>query len=230
MGNYNYIFFDLDGTLTDSAPGIMNSFTYAIEHMGGKVSDKAQLKKFVGPPLQVTFEESLGYSPEDAAKGIAFYREYYHGMGGRFENEVYPGIEELLAKLKSEGKKLIVATSKNEYGTKVVLEHFGLDKYFDFVAAANDEDRQHKVDVLKYAIKEVGVQDLSEAVMVGDRENDISAAAAVGMDSIGVLFGYGDEKELTTAGATYLAKSAKDIGMIISQGESLLPSWLFQRL
>lgn len=215
MGKYEYIFFDLDGTLTDSAPGIMNSFVYAIEHMGGTVSDKSQLMRFVGPPLQDSFEKALGYSPEDATKAIALYREYYHGMGGRFENNVYPGIEELLAKLKGEGKKLIVATSKNEYGTKVVLEHFGLDKYFDFVAAANDEDRQHKVDVLKYAIEEVGVKDLSKAVMIGDRENDISAAGAVGMDSIGALYGYGDEKELTTAGATYLAESAEDIGRLV---------------
>ncbi len=215
MGNYEYIIFDLDGTLTDSAPGIMNSFVYAIEHMGGEVRDKSQLKKFVGPPLQVTFEESLGYSPEAATKAIALYREYYHGMGGRFENNVYPGIEELLAKLKGIGKKLIVATSKNEYGTKVILEHFGLDKYFDFIAAANDEDRQHKVDVLKYAIEEVGVKDLLKAVMIGDRENDISAARAVGMDSIGVLYGYGDEKELTTAGATYLAGSAEDIEKLV---------------
>ena len=215
MGNYEYIFFDLDGTLTDSAPGIMNSFVYAIEHMGGEVHDKTMLKKFVGPPLQVTFEESLGYSPEDATKAIALYREYYHGMGGRFENEVYPGIEELLAKLKGIGKKLIVATSKNEYGTRVVLEHFGLDKYFDFIAAANDDDRQHKVDVLKYAIEEIGVKELSKAVMIGDRENDISAAGEVGMDSIGVLYGYGDEKELTTAGATFLAESAQDIGRLV---------------
>lgn len=201
--------------MTDSAPGIINSFTYAIEHMGGKVSDKSQLKKFVGPPLQVTFEKTLGYSGEDTTKAIALYREYYHGMGGRFENEVYPGIEDLLAQLKSGGKKLIVATSKNEYGTRVVLEHFGLDKYFDFVAAANDDDRQQKVDVLKHAIKEVGIKNLSEAIMVGDRENDISAARAIGIDSIGVLYGYGDEEELITAGATYLVKSAEEIGRLV---------------
>ena len=118
MGKYEYIFFDLDGTLNDSGPGILNSFTYAIEQMGGKVEDRSQLKKFVGPPLRTSFEESLGYSPEDADKAIGFYREYYHGKGGRFECEIYPGIRELLAKLKSEGKKLIVATSTNEYGAK----------------------------------------------------------------------------------------------------------------
>lgn len=211
MGKYEYIFFDLDGTLTDSAPGIMNSFIYAIEHMGGKVDDKSQLRKFVGPSLQLTFEKTLGYSPEDTERAISFYREYYHGKNGRFENSVYPGIEDLLAKLRDAGKKLIVATSKNEYGAKVVLEHFGLDKYFDLIAAANDADRQHKTEVLKYAVEEIGVKDLSKAVMIGDRENDITAARAVGMDSIGVLFGYGDEEELTTAGATFLADSANDI-------------------
>ena len=215
MGKYEYIFFDLDGTLNDSGPGILNSFTYAIEQMGGKVEDRSQLKKFVGPPLRTSFEESLGYSPEDADKAIGFYREYYHGKGGRFECEIYPGIRELLAKLKSEGKKLIVATSKNEYGAKVVLEHFELDKYFDFIAAANDADRQHKTEVLAYAVEQIGVKELSKAIMVGDRENDITAARNIGMDSIGVLFGYGDEPELTTAGATFLANSAEDILNII---------------
>lgn len=214
MGNYKYILFDLDGTLTDSGPGIMNGFAYAISKMGGQVEDKAQYKRFVGPPLTESFG-ILGYSDEDIDKAITIYREYYNGMGGCFENAVYPGIEETLGKLRAAGKKLIVCTSKNAHGTKTVLEHFGLDKYFDFVATANDADRQHKIDVLRYALEQGGVTDLKSAVMVGDRMYDIEAAEEVGLDSIGVLYGYGSKEELTNAGATYLAEAAEDIVSLI---------------
>ena len=117
MNTYDFIFFDLDGTLTDSGPGIMNGFAYAIEKMGGKVSDPAELRQFVGPPLKDSFERKLGYSPEDSEKAIAFYREYYNDMDGRLQNSVYPGVEEMLAGLKAAGKKLIVATSKGAHGT-----------------------------------------------------------------------------------------------------------------
>ena len=215
MTKYDYVLFDLDGTLTDSGPGIMSSFAYAVEKMGDSVEDKQQFRRFVGPPLRDSFEKSLGYSSDDADKAVAFYREYYFGMGGALENTVYPGIEELLAGLKAEGKKLIVATSKAEKGTKLVLEHFGLDKYFDFVATSNDADRKYKIDVIRYALDMCGIKDLDRAVMVGDRESDISAAAEAGMDSIGVLYGYGDEEELTTAGATFIAETAEDVGEII---------------
>ncbi|WP_026526419.1 HAD-IA family hydrolase [Butyrivibrio sp. VCD2006] len=214
MGNYEYILFDLDGTLTDSGPGIVNGFAYTVEKMGGQVEDKNQFKRFVGPPLKESFGV-LGYQGEEIDKAITIYREYYNGMGGCFENEVYPGIEDTLAKLKTAGKKLIVCTSKNAHGTKTVLEHFGLDKYFDFVATANDTDRQHKIDVLNYALEQGGVADLKRAVMVGDRMYDIEASAEVGVDSIGVLYGYGSKKELTNAGATYLAETADDIVALI---------------
>ncbi len=212
---YSHILFDLDGTLTDSGPGIMNSFAYAVEKMGGQVTDKESFRKFVGPPLQDSFGRVLGYSPEDTQKAIVFYREYYFGKGGATENTVYPGIEELLSELKKAGKTLLVATSKNIRGTTLVLEHFGLNKYFDFVATANDEDRLHKSDVIRYALSLCKGVDPKDCVMVGDRENDVSAANEVGVDSIGVLYGYGDEEELTTAGATHLAATAEDVRKLI---------------
>lgn len=216
MKTYNYIFFDLDGTLTDSGPGIMNGFAYAVQKMGKVVEDKTQFKKFVGPPLKDSFERVLGYSPEDAQKAIQFYREYYNGMGGNLENSVYPGIDRLLADLNAAGKTLAVATSKAEYGTKVVLEHFGLDRYFDFLATSNDRDRQHKSDVIRYALDHYGIKNLENVVMIGDRENDILAAKEIGLDSIGVLYGYGDLNELTIAGATYIAETVEDISKIIN--------------
>ena len=212
---YSYILFDLDGTLTDSGPGIMNGFAYAIEKMGGEVKDRDRLRKFVGPPLRDSFEKILGYTPEDADKAIKLYREYYNTMGGVLENTIYPGIEQLLSDLKKEGKKLVVATSKSEKATNTVLEHFGLIKYFDFVATADDKERPQKSDVIRYVFDQCAITDKSQTIMIGDRENDIAAANTVGIDSVGVLYGYGDKEELTSAGATYLAEQACDIKALI---------------
>ncbi len=207
---YTTILFDLDGTLTDSGTGIMHAFEYAIHEMGDEVPDKLLLTKFVGPPLEDSFRHTLGYSEEDTKKAIAHYREYYFGNGGVFENEVYTGVEEVLAKLKKSGKQLAVATSKNERGTKLVLEHFGLNKYFDVVAASNDGDRKTKADVIRYALSQCHSNN-RDVIMVGDRNHDIKGANEVGIDSVGVLWGYGDRKELETAGATFIIEKPEDI-------------------
>ena len=212
---FEYVLFDLDGTLTDSGPGIMNGFRYAIQKMGGQVSENDDMRKFVGPPLEVSFEKLLGYSPEDTITAVKHYREYYNNMGGNTENSVYPGIPELLETLKNSGKRLIVATSKNEKPTNFVLDYFDLRKYFDFVSASNDTDRRRKADVIRYAVSECGINDLSSAVMVGDRENDVQAALEVGLESIGVLYGYGDEEELSKAGATYIVETPDDVCKLI---------------
>ena len=135
------------------------------------------------------------------------FREYYNEMGGALQNVVYPGIEKLLTELNAAGKTLIVATSKGTRAANIVLDHFDLTKQFAFVATADDQIRPRKVDVIRYALTECGVTDLSEAVMVGDREHDVLAANEVGLDSVGVLYGYGSREELTAAGATYLAES-----------------------
>ncbi|MBO4887204.1 MAG: HAD-IA family hydrolase [Firmicutes bacterium] len=219
MKHYTYVFFDLDGTLTDSGPGIMNGFVYAIEKMGGTVTDRESLRIFVGPPLKVSFGRILGYSPEDTEKAIRLYRKYYNEMGGVFENSVYPGVETMLSALKQAGKKLIIVTSKSAVGTNTVLDHFNLRKYFEFVATADDRDRPRKADVIRYAFEACGIDDISQAVMVGDRENDISAAKETGIDSIGVLYGYGDKDELKEAGATYLAKDPGEVvNLVLDQG------------
>lgn len=213
MSKYDHILFDLDGTLTDSGPGIINGFEYSLGKMGIDVPDRASLRRFVGPPLGDSFEKTLGFSPEDAAKGIAFYKEYY-AEKGVYENDVYPGIPELLEKLKESGKKLIVATTKAELMANVVMDHFGLGKYFDLMVASNNTDRKNKIDVLNYAIENGGV-DRERAVMVGDRFYDITGAAHFGMTSVGVLYGYGSRQELEEAGATYIAETVEDLSEIL---------------
>ena len=213
MSKYDYILFDLDGTLTDSGPGIMNGFEYALGKMGIEIPDRSSLRKFVGPPLGDSFEKTLGFSPEDAAKGIAFYREYYADKGV-YENDVYPGVFELLDKLKASGKKMIVATTKAELMANVVMDHFGLRKYFDLMVASNNTDRKNKIDVLKYAIENGGV-DIEKAVMIGDRFYDVTGASHFGIDSVGVLYGYGSRQELVDAGATYIAETVENLSEIL---------------
>ena len=213
--NYSEILFDLDGTLTDSGPGIMHGFEYAIRKMGDTVEDKSTLRRFIGPPLEYSFGSILGYSDEDTKKAITLYREYYFNRGGVMENEVYPDIEELLDKLKKSGKKLAVATSKSEKGTNIVLEHFGLTKYFDVVATSNDTDRRTKADVIRFALESLGNTDKSSVLMVGDRNQDINAANETGIDSVGVLWGYGDRDELEGAGATFIVDKPSDILKLI---------------
>ncbi len=208
--DYKYLFFDLDGTLTDSAPGIMNGFRYAIGKMGLEIPEETILRKFVGPPLSESFEKGLGLSKEDSAAAIAFYREYYF-KDGVFENVVYPGIPELLEKLKERGKILAVATSKLDKPAMMVLDHFGLTEFFTFISTTNDKDITTKKHVIERAISSLNITDFSEAVMIGDRFHDISAAKEVGIDSIGVLFGYGDRPELENAGATHIAENTDDI-------------------
>ena len=213
MSKYEHILFDLDGTLTDSGPGIMNGFEYSLGKMGVEVPDRGFLKQFVGPPLSESFEKKLGFSPEDAARGIAYYKEYYADKGV-YENDVYPGIKELLEQLKASGKKMIVATTKAELMANVVLDHFGLREYFDLLVATDFVERKDKIDVLKYAIETAGV-DVKKAVMVGDRHYDITGAAHFGLDSVGVLFGYGSRQELEEAGATYIAETVDDLSKIL---------------
>lgn len=211
MSKYKVILFDLDGTLTDPGLGITNSVMHALKKYGIEVSDRASLYKFIGPPLIDSFEKYFGFTHDEAVKSVDYYREYYKDKG-IYENEVYAGIEELLKNLNKKGKKIILATSKPEPFAKEILRYFGLDKYFLFAAGSTmDETRTNKAEVIEYALSECGITDKTEIVMVGDREHDIIGANKNGIDSIGVLFGYGSREELETAGATYIAETVADI-------------------
>lgn len=213
---YNTILFDLDGTLTDSEPGIINSIEYALKKYGIEMENKADLRKFLGPPLKESFKQFCSFSEEKAEQAVEFYREYFREKG-IFENNVYQGVVELLEMLKAENKRLVVATSKPEPFTYRILEHFDLLKYFDFVAGSNmDNTRCKKDEVIAYALNSCGITDLQSVVMIGDREHDIIGANKVGIASIGVLYGYGDLKELETAGATYIAKNTSEIYEIVT--------------
>ena len=173
--------------------------------------DRTELYKFIGPPLLDSFSQFYGFSQDECMMAIDDYREYFKDKG-IYENEIYEGIEELLETLKSSGKSIVLATSKPEEFAVRILEYFKIDTYFDFIAGATmDGVRNKKSDVINYALEQFGVTDLSNVVMVGDRKYDILGAAQAGIDSIGVLYGYGDYKELKDANATYIVENIADI-------------------
>ena len=203
--------FDLDGTLTDPGLGITNSVMYALRKFGINVSDRSQLYPFIGPPLRDSFRVYYGFSDEQCERAVRYYREYFK-KSGMFENEVYDGICELLTRLKASGRTLVVATSKPEVFALEILRHFDLYKYFDFVAGATLNDvRNQKADIIKYALETLNITEKKSAIMIGDRKHDIIGAKETGLDSIGVLYGYGTYDELKNAGATYIADTPADI-------------------
>lgn len=208
---YKYILFDLDGTLTNPELGITNCVMYALEKFGIKVEDRKELHPFIGPPLMYSFQEYCGLSEEESRQAVVYYRERFP-VKGLYENEVYDGVIEMLQKLKEQGKTIILATSKPEEYAVEILRYFKLDQYFDFVAGATmDGSRGEKADVISYALEISGIKNKSEAIMVGDRNYDVLGAKVNGLDSIGVLFGFGDYEELTEAGATYIVETVEDI-------------------
>lgn len=212
---YEYLLFDLDGTLTDPVLGITNSVMYALKKYGIEVNDRRELYKFIGPPLTDSFENFYGFSKAEAVNAVEYYREYYREKG-IFENTVYDGIETLLKTLKDNGRTLLLATSKPKVFAEQILEYFKIAEYFTFVAGSNlDGTRVKKGEVIKYALENCMNIDLSKAVMIGDREHDIIGAKEAGMDSIGVLFGYGSRDELEKAGADKIVESVAKLRRVL---------------
>ena len=215
MKTYEIVLFDLDGTLTDSGEGIVNTMKETLRHYGISMEGKVEMDRFIGPPLKETLMQYYGFSKEKATEAMVYFRERYPKRG-IYENYVYEGIEELLSRLRRGGFRLAVATSKPEIFAKEVLRYFRLESYFEAVAGAlMDDSRSKKYDVILHCLELLEVRDRSRVVMVGDRKHDVEGAARAGIDCIGVLYGYGTEEELTGAGAAHIAKKAEDIARIL---------------
>ncbi len=214
------ILFDLDGTLTDSAPGILSCVRFALSFFGIEESD-ADLMRFVGPPLEESFQQFYGFSREDALLGVEKYRARYEA-GGIFENSVYAGIQATLAMLKEKGMRLAVASSKPQVYVDRVLEHFDLAKYFDVVVGGSlDSSRIHKKDVMAEALRLLypngSTYPVERMYMVGDRKYDMEGAAVFGIESIGVAYGYGDVEELLAAGADYVVRDVAGLYELLAR-------------
>ena len=208
---YKYYLFDLDGTLTDPGIGITNSVMYALEKFDIHVSDRKELYPFIGPPLVDSFEKYFGFDEKQALQAVEYYREYFR-EDGIFENVVYEGIPEMLGELKNRGAIVALATSKPYEFSVRILDYFDLHQYFDFVGAATMDGRiSRKADVISHLIDKLGENEKSSILMIGDRDQDIDGAKANGLQSAGVLWGYGSREELLEAGADFLVSEPSDI-------------------
>ncbi len=204
MRTYSYFLFDLDGTLTDSMPGITRCVQLALRHYGIIVEDLSVLRPFVGPPLRESFQEYYSLTAQQAEEAVAIYGSHYN-TDGLYENKVYEGIPEMLETLKSGGGRLSVATSKPALLAERILTHFGLRDYFDTVCGGEPQGpRATKAGVIESVLKENGIADRSRALMVGDRKHDLLGARSAGIDSAGVLWGYGGAEELHSFRATHI--------------------------
>ena len=198
------VFFDLDGTLTDSGEGIINCATLALEHFGLPVPPREKMRVFVGPPLSETFRK-FGVPEDKVDEAIAVYRSRYVPIG-MFENTPYPGITAMLAALKQAGHELYVATSKPEGMATAILEKFKLSGYFDKIYGASlDGPRDSKDKVIAYVLEELGPRE--NIVMVGDTHYDVEGAAMYGIKTIGVSWGFGKVQDMVAAGAIDIVDS-----------------------
>ncbi len=207
---YQYLLFDLDGTLTDPYEGITKCFQVALSAFGVEESQE-NLKKVIGPPLIDAFMEFYGFSREQGELAVAKYRERFSRVG-LFENQVYEGIPETLEALQKTGKTLCLATAKPEVFAKRILEKFELDKYFPVVVGAElDGTRNYKHEVIAEVLRKLGNPPSKEVLMIGDRKQDVEGAKACGIDVLGLRFGYAEPGELESAGCQVYAETVEEM-------------------
>ena len=208
---YDIILFDLDGTLTRSEVGIVNAIIYALSKFDIIPSNKEELKKFIGPPLVKSFVKYFEFTDEKAKEAVAYCQEYMKDKGV-YEAPLYDGIKEVLETLNSKGKRVFIATSKPEVFANQIIKHLQVEGFFEEIVGANlDGTRTDKAEVISLLLKNNSISDRSKVVMVGDREHDIFGAKSTNINSIGVLYGYGEMEELVSAGATHIAKTPKEL-------------------
>ncbi len=214
MKYYDYILFDLDGTLTDSKPGIIECIAYALEKENVPYTNQI-LDKMVGPPFRVSMHDFLGLEMPEIEKLIGIYRGVYEEYG--YKNcKVFEGVEQMLSALKNAGKVLGVATSKPIKFTQMIMRDFDLGKYFDYVAgASSDASKEAKSDVIQGALENLGVKDKSKVLMVGDRLYDIEGAHMQGIDCAAVLYGYGSKEEFEEYKAEYILAAPDDVVKLV---------------
>ena len=217
---FEYILFDLDGTLIDPFERVSKCIIYALENFGISVPDPRALESFIGPPLFDQFKAQYGFTDSRAEQAVQKYRERYSTVGWK-ECTLVKGTEEVLKRLKENGVKTALATSKPEKFARMILEYFGIDKYFDFIGGAElaTAGRNKKEDIVSYVLQGLGVRDKCSAVMVGDRFYDIEGARANGIKTIAFLGGYGSRREFELNGAAYIASDMEEVGRIALTAE-----------
>lgn len=230
----NYLLFDLDGTLTDPKAGICTCVQYALASFGIEEPDIDKLEPFIGPPLKDSFMKFYHMSEEQAEAAVAKYRERFQDKG-IFENRMYDGIPQMLQALNSKGMFLAVASSKPTVFVERILEHFGIRKYFKVVVGSElDGRRVNKDEVVEEALQQLFGDkpvEKNKVYMIGDRKFDVEGAKAVGVDSVGVTYGYGDMEELREAKADYIVRSVEELQRFLLRGtEDVKQGMNFQKI
>ena len=211
--------FDLDGTLIDSADGILCGVSHALLRMGiPPPANLQELRRFIGPPLFDSFSAVYGFSPDESRLAVTHFREYYREIGV-YENAPYPGIEELLTALTHHGFRLSVATSKPEHFAKTILDRFGLSHYFSNIYGALDDNAAQKKDILARLLPTLAMPP-SRLLMVGDRKHDVLGAKHWGIACVGVLYGYGTREELMDAGALAVVRTVDELKDFLLSGKT----------
>ena len=214
---YNYIFFDFDGTLFDTSEGVFKSFDRVAEHYHIELADKSIYNTMIGPPLRESFTRVFHFKEEELAPAMAVYRDYYQKQG-MFEVRAYDGITDCIKALRAAGKKVYVATSKPEVYARQILEKQGMLDLFDFVGGSDlaEKDRVNKVDIINYVLESEGLSyRKAECVMVGDTHFDMDGAAKAGLDTIGVLYGFGSRESLEQSGAKVIVQTPADVARVV---------------
>lgn len=217
---YKYFLFDLDGTISESAMGIRESLEKAILSLNKPLPDLDDYTLYIGPPLIDTFRNICHFSEEEAKIGVEYYREYYNTQG-KYRNKLYKGIDEVLIRLKENGAKIAVCSSKYEQFAEEIIDLLGVSKYFDAVCGSTlDGSRKDKKDLIPYAVNSLGgdmEENRSEIVMIGDTHFDAKGAKACGVDFVGVEYGYGTRQSMTNEGAVTFATDTDELYDILSR-------------
>jgi phosphoglycolate phosphatase len=213
---YNSVFFDLDGTVTDSGEGCLNGVRHMFKSIGYMNYDEKELKRFIGPAIKKHLIAEYGFSEPKAEEAYAFFKDYYLDTG-IYENKLYDGITDAIESITQSGKSVYIATSKPLEQAIRVLEHFGIrDMFSDVFGARHELGIYDKSKVLESAVKKLG--GVPGRAMVGDRSYDIIGGRHVGFDTVGVLYGYGEKKELLDAGCDFTADSTADLAVLLGRG------------
>lgn len=211
---YEAILFDFDGTVADTGRGIFSSIQYAVECLGFEPLDGETLRRFIGPPVYDSFKRELGLDAEKSDFAVKKYREKY-AESGIYELDVYDGIIPLIKKLRENGIKVGIASSKPQNFLIRIVDFLKISDLVDFISAPSADDTpQSKASLINNSAEALNISK-DKILMVGDRYFDIDGANGAGVESVGVTFGYGTEGELKKSGATYIAGCADEIADII---------------